>query len=334
MLYQGLRMTLIVMALAFVTLGWGQAFADDTVPAPSEKAFPAAADEPEAEIKHDPSQGPEKLVFAFQKQKDPKAIKEQADQLAAILTADLAIPVEVVVPSNYAASVEGLISNRVHVIYTDSLPFILARAEAPVRLLLAEERDGRTDYDSLFVVRKDSPLATLADLKGKRMMFTSATSTSGHLMARSRLVNEGLLKKGQDPAEFFSQVNFAGGYDRALLAVLNGQADVCAVSDYTMQGDKADVYLTKEQRDQLRVLAETPGVPTHLICVRADLPLKLQENIKEALLIVSGNHGELLSDVYGAAKLVEVDPMRHTAAIDKALENTGLSVNKFVDIKK
>lgn len=277
---------------------------------------------------------PDKLVFVFQKQKDPKAIKEQADQLANNLSKEIGIPVEVVIPANYATSVQALISKRAHVAYTDALPFILARAEAPVQLLLAEERDGRTDYDSIFVVAKDSPIQSLADAKGKRMMFTSPTSTSGYLMAYSRLVTDGLLNKGQEPTEFFSTVNFAGGYDRALLAVLNGQADICAVSDYTMEGAKADVYLTSEQRAKLRVVAETPGVPTHLISVRSDMSGDVIASIHSALLKVSTEHPELIADVYGAAKLVSVDPAKHVAAIEKALENTGLSVNKFVDISK
>ena len=75
----------------------------------------------------------------------------------------------------------------------------------------------------LFVVKKDSPYKSLQDLKGKRMMFTSPTSTSGYVMAYSRLVDEGLLQPKENPNKYFGEVRFAGGYDRALLAVLNDQ---------------------------------------------------------------------------------------------------------------
>lgn len=203
--------------------------------------------------------------------------------------------------------------------------FFWLKKEAPVRLIVAEERDGRTDYDSIIVVAKDSPIKTLADLKGKRMVFTSPTSTSGYVFAYGRLIADGLLKPGQDPKEFFSNVTFGGGYDRALLAVANGQADACAVSDYTMEGAKADVYLKKEDRDKLRVLTETPGVPTHAIMIRSDLPKDFQEKMQNALVSLSADHPELLADVYGASKLVKTDDS-HVKAAAKAIEDTKLSV--------
>lgn len=269
---------------------------------------------------------PDKIVVAFQKQKDPQAIQETADRVAAFLTAEVGIPVQVMVPASYSASIQALISNHAQVAYLSSIPFVLARNEAPVELMLAEVREGRTDYDSVFVVRKDSPYQTLADLKGARMMFTSATSTSGYVMAYSRLVNEGLVEKRQNPGAFFRSVNFAGGYDRALIAVHRGQADVCAVSDYTVEGDKADVYTTAAMRGELRVLAETPGVPTHLVCNRKDLPADIKEKLKAAFLKLSAEQPELLSDVYGAAEFKEVPEDEHIATTLQALDNTGLAV--------
>ena len=268
---------------------------------------------------------PEKIVFVFQKQKNPQDVKASADKVAAYLAEKVGTEVEVLVPSSYGASVQAIVSNKAQLAYTSALPFLLAQKEAPVRLIVAEERDGRTDYDSIIVVAKDSPIKTLDDLKGKRMVFTSPTSTSGYVFAYGRLIADGLLKPGQDPKEFFSNVTFGGGYDRALLAVANGQADACAVSDYTMEGAKADVYLKKEDRDKLRVLSETPGVPTHAIMIRSDLPKDFQEKMQNALVSLSTDHPELLADVYGASKLVKTDDS-HVKAAAKAIEDTKLSV--------
>lgn len=298
-----------------------------TRPATAPATQPAAARPapPEAPV-------PAKLVFAFAKQKDPRALHDDAAEVARILTEEIGVPVEVLVPTSYGAVVQAVIAGKAHVTYTDSMPFLLARAEAPFELLLAEERDGRTDYHSIFVVRQDSPYQTLADLRGARMMFTSPTSTSGYVMAYSRLVDEGLLQKQQDPVAFFGAVNFAGGYDRALLAVANGQADACAVSDYTFRGAKADVYSTPEMREQLRILTETPGVPTHVIGIRSDLPQSLKHNIRDALLKIAKERPELLADVYGAARFVEVKEEEHVRGSVKALENTGLGAKGLVGV--
>jgi len=273
---------------------------------------------------------PESIVFAFQKQKDPRKIAQTAARVSEILSKEIGVKVEVMVPASYGASVQALVSNKAQVAYLSSIPFILAKKEAPVQPLLVEERADKTFYNSIYVVAKDSPYTTLNELKGKRMMFTSPTSTSGYVMAYSRLVDEGLLTPRQNPAEFFGSVNFAGGYDRALLSVLNGQADACAVSDYTMEGAKADIYLTPTQRSKLRVLTRTPGVPTHLIAIRSDLPVDIQLKMKKALLKISHEQPHLLADVYGAATFVEVDEKVHIASAVKALTNTGLQEKKLV----
>ncbi len=275
-------------------------------------------------------QVPAKLVFAFQKQSDPRRIRETADQVGQFLTEQLGIPTEVLIPASYGASVQAMVSNHAQVAYLSSIPFLLAREEAPVEMLLAELREDRTDYDSIFVVRKDSPYQNLADLRAARVMWTSPTSTSGFVMAYSRLVDEGLLEPRQPPSDFFDSVNYAGGYDRALLAVHNDQADVCAVSYYTIEGDRADVYSTAEMRENLRVLARTSGVPTHLVCVRGDLPEDLKQRIQSALLQLSDERPELLADVYGAARFAVVQEDEHVEGAYRALQNTGLGLQGLV----
>lgn len=274
---------------------------------------------------------PDKLVFLFQKQKDPREVEDHARRVAELLTDRIGVPVDVVVPASYGASVQALVSGRAHVAYVSALPYLLAKEEAPVRLILAEVRGGTTSYSSIFVVKADAKIESLAGLKGAHMLFTSPTSTSGYVMPYSRLVGDGLLEPKQDPAAFFGKTSFAGGYDRALRGVLNGQADVCAVSDYTMEGPKADVYLTAEERAGLRILDRTPGVPTHGICVRADLPEPLQEKIRDALLDLSRSEADLLADVYGAAEFQAVDGDEHVQSAITALERTGLGLKGLVE---
>lgn len=286
---------------------------------------------------------PSELVFAFQKQKDPNQIREHADQVAAFLTKEIGLPVKAFIPSDYAASVQAMVSGKADIMYSDSFPYLLARRDAGAKLLLAELRpdihgNERTDYDSVFVVRKDSPIQSIEELvsqaKSQRMVFTSTTSTSGYVMAYWRLVKEGLLEPRQDPRTVFASVNFGGGYTQALQQVIDGRADVAAVSHYTVEGKKADVYLKPEERAKLRILARTPGVPTHVICARGALSDALLAKVKAALLKLSQEQPELLADVYGAAKLTEVDPDQHVASVTEALEYLGIDVSGLVKLPK
>jgi len=282
---------------------------------------------------------PESLTFVFQKQKDPAEIKDDADAVAAFLSEQIGVPVKVQVPLDYGMSVQAMVSGKADVAYVSSIPFLLARRDADAELLLAEVRtdaqgNERTNYDSIFVVRDDSPIQSMQDIVDNasdlRMAFTSRTSTSGYVMAYRRLVKEGLLKPGQDPDEVFKSADWAGGYAKALQQVADDRADLCAVSFYTMEGESAKRYLDQETRDKLRIVARTPNVPTHLICVRGGISDQMKQKIKDALLKLSQEKSELLADVYGAKRLTEVDPEQHVAATVEAFEYLDLPVEGFV----
>lgn len=284
------------------------------------------------------AEDPSELVFVFQKQKDPTKIQEGAEKVGQVLSEALGMPVKTVVPTDYGATVQALVSKKADVAYVSAIPFLLARRDAGATLLLAEQRadasgTDRTDYDSVFVARKDSPLNSIADIvknaKDIRMCFTSTTSTSGYVMAYRRLVNEGLLKAGQNPGGVFKSAVFGGSYTLALEQVLDGRADLCAVSFYTVEGPTATKYLKPEQLENLKIVARTPGVPTHLVCARGGLSDDLRARITLALLKLSREHPDLLADVYGARAMVEVDENAHIATAIEAMKYLGLPIEDF-----
>lgn len=329
MRFPPLFFTLLCLMTAFVGCGESQPSSDTAETTPQ-----ASAD---ADTTTDTDEM-DRLVLVLQKQKDPDALREDADRIGEALTERLHVPVEVMIPGNYSASVQALVSGQADVAYVSSLPFLLARRDGNARLILAERRtdargQARTDYDSLIVVRKDSDLETIDDLKanadGVTFCFTSPTSTSGFVFAMLRMVRESVLEAGQEPDEVFEEVQFGGGYTQALRQVVDGRADACAVSFYTIEGPRADVYLPAEEREQLRVLARTPGVPTHIVCVRGGLSEAMATRVQVALLEMADESPELLSDVYGTADFVTVDENEHVAATIEAVEAAGVPLERL-----
>jgi phosphonate transport system substrate-binding protein len=295
--------------------------------APASRATEAAAARPQSP-----------LVMVFQKQKDPTDIKARADEVAAILSRELGRPVKAFVPTDYAATVQALVSKRADFAYVSAIPFLLARRDGGATLLLAEVREdaqgvSRTTYDSVFVVPHNSPLQTLDDLtresKNLRIAFTSTTSTSGYVMAYRRLVTEELLKPKQDPKEVFRSVSFGGSYTQALQQVLTGRADVCAVSFYTVEGSTADTYTTPDERKKLRILARTPDVPTHLVCARGGLDDETRSAMRAAILKLARERPDLLASVYGARVLAEVDENEHVRPAVEALDYLGVPLESL-----
>lgn len=272
---------------------------------------------------------PATLVFSFQKQKNPEELKKSAQIVAQFLTKEIGHKVEVLVPTSYSAAVQGLISKKVHVAYMDSLPYLLASKESEIEIIAVEKRNGKTSYDSILVVPADSKIKSIKDLKGKSIAFSSQTSTSGYLFPYSRLIDEKEITSPNELNSYFSKITYSGGYDKALMAVLNQQVDAAALSDYAFEGAKSSLYIDEASKSRLRILTRTPGVPTHLVAVSKELSEPLRAKIQKALLLLSEKSPDTLSSVYGAAELIKPEA-GHVKNTEAALKNTQLLPENFV----
>lgn len=293
---------------------------DKTPTTPPAPANNATAPEVTPETKPEPEVAKiEKLVFAFQPQENPEGLAPNAEQLAKFLESKIGIKCEVFLPTSYAAVVEALRSENADVAYFSGWPYLIAHSKADVELILAETRAGQPFYYSQWYVAQDSPIQSTADLKGKDIAFTSPTSTSGYLFPLAKIIDDGHLKTGQDPKEFFGEVLFAGGYEQALKALVNGKVVAAAASDYAFTR-----YLTEDEQKKIRVLTKQGPVPTHGIGVRKALPQDVKDKIRDAFLELNKDDNKaLLKSVYGAEELVARTHEEHIKALDAAQKSVG-----------
>lgn len=267
---------------------------------------------------------PNTLILAFQPQENPTKLQLNAEAFAQFLGDEVKRPTKVFLPTDYSVVVEALRAGHAHVAYFSAWPYVKARELAGVELLLAEVRaDGRTAYVSRWYTRDDTGIRTLADARGKRAAFTSPTSTSGYLFPYAKLIDEGLLPERGDPKNFFREVLFAGGYEQSLKALVNGQVDLAAASDYALPR-----YLNEEERKNIVILSEQGPVPSHCIAVKSSLSPALKTQIKAAFLKLNApEHKDLLKTLYGAERLAEVTHQAHVGPLAHALKITGLETD-------
>ncbi len=275
------------------------------------------------------AQGQKTLTIVFPSRSDSTDLQTKANAVAAFLSKELRMPVVAQIGDDTAA-VEALRANRADVAFLSSRPALKAEQLANAKLYLAEVRpnySGRFTYNSIFVVPKNSPLktqgnakATLTQLQGKRMAFTSPTSGSGFIFPVSELVRQGLVPNRDRLDGFFGQVSYGGNYGKALQAVLRGQADAAAVSEYAL----FPPYITDAERSQLRVLHKIAGVPAHGVAIDDDVPAPMRGRVINAMLKLnqSPNNG-LLRNLYNSTELVQVDHNRHLAPVRDALKRAG-----------
>lgn len=270
------------------------------------------------------------LRIVFPSRSDTTDLQNKANAVAKFLSQELKTPVEAVVTDDTAA-VEALRANRADVAFLSSRPALKAEQLANAQMYLAEVRpnySGGYTYRSVMVVPNNSPLQpqksakqTLEQLRGKKMAFTSPTSGSGFIFPVAELVKLGFVPNRDRLEGFFGQVNYGDNYSGALQAVLRGQADVAAVSEYALKPP----YITEAESKKLRVLYAIPGVPAHGVVIDDDVPAATRNNLIEAMLKLNQpQNNEMLRSLYNSTELVKVDGDRHLQPMQQALKNVGI----------
>ena len=246
---------------------------------------------------------PDGLTLAFIPQENPEKLLGDIKAITPWLSKQVGVPVRGFVTSDHAAAVEALRNGDADISFMGALPYVLANQEVGATALLAEVYRGAPLYSGRVFVRRDSGIDKPADLKGKSIAFADPISESGYLYPLDIFVEEGLLKRGEDPEAFFGKVFFAGGYQQAIQAMAAGLVDAAGVSQY------AELLLTPEQQTEVKWIAESKPIPSHTVIARKGLDPALKQKFVAAMLKLNEpEHRALLKHVYGPDGYVVADP--------------------------
>ena len=213
-----------------------------------------------------------------------EAATEQVRKLGPItkyLESKLGMKVEFIPVSDYPAAVEALVNKNVDMVWFGGFTHVQANVRSGGKIIPIAQREEDTKFQSVFITKTNSGIKTLADLKGKQVSFGSASSTSGHLMPRSFL-----LEAKIDPDKDFKRVAYSGAHDATIASVVSGKVDAAAL-DITVWNKF--VSEKKVDTNEVNVFYTTPGYFNYNWSVHADMPIALRERVTKAILDISPN---------------------------------------------
>ena len=104
--------------------------------------------------------------------------------------------------------------------------YILANEKyGVVPLARGVSSQGKSECQAVIVVAPDSPMQTIEDVRGKRLVFGSKTSTQGHLIP---LI---IFARHNISLDDFVSYEWTGSSHNCAEAVASGEADVCGMQD-------------------------------------------------------------------------------------------------------
>ena len=218
--------------------------------------------------------------------------------------------------TDYAASVEGLVNNKLDMVWFGGFTFVQANARSGGKITPLVQRAEDEKFRSVFITASND-IKQLADLKGKTFSFGSESSTSGHLMPRSYL-----LAAKINPDTDMKRIAFSGAHDATVAAVAGGKVDAGALNISVWEKLVAE---RKVDPAAVRVFYTTPAYYDYNWSVRSDMNPALKKKITDAFLALdpSTPEGKEILALQRATKFVPTTPANY-ATIEAAARNAGL----------
>ncbi len=208
----------------------------------------------------------------------PTELARKAAPLVKYLEQKLGMKVEYTPVSDYAAAVEALANKQVDMAWFGGFTFVQANVRSGGKAVPLVQREEDEKFKSVFITSEPS-INSLADLKGKTLSFGSASSTSGHLMPRSFMLDAKI-----DPDKDLKRVAFSGAHDATIAAVSAGKVDAGALNISVWDKFVAD---KKVDTSKVRVFYTTPAYFDYNWTVHADMPAALKDKVSRAFLDLS-----------------------------------------------
>jgi len=182
------------------------------------------------------------------------------------------VTIEMKVSKTYDQCQDALVGGQVDFVRFGPASYVLAQQKnRNVQLLAMEEENGRKRFKGVIIVRADSGITSLSELKGRSFAFGDPTSTVGRYLSQAELLKAGIHAKDLKSFEYLNR------HDKVAKAVALGDFDAGAVM--------VSVFEKENEEGRLKVISSFDNVTKPWIA-REGLPADVCEALRESLLSI------------------------------------------------
>jgi phosphonate transport system substrate-binding protein len=215
----------------------------------------------------------EELRFGSVAMDVPAEMHRRLTPLTRYLSDELKMPVTLKLAKNMPAAIDDVAEGVVDIAYLTPVAYIKSHKKGNTRLVAKTVTKGQASFKLMIVVREDSPIRTINDLKDKTFAFGDKAA----LLQRAVVVGSGL------PLESLSSYEFLGHYDNIVRAVLHNDFDA---------GILKDTKAFQWQGKGIRILYASDDLPPYNIAARGKIDDAVLKNLQAAFLKLDAKNPE------------------------------------------
>lgn len=212
------------------------------------------------------------IRFGIVPLESPAEMFKRFGPLAEYLGKKLGRKVELKVAVDFHGAMEDIGYGATQLCFMTPSTYLEAHNKYDIEVLVKALRGGKPYHHSVIIVRGDSGINSLEDIKGRTFAFGDLHSTSSHIVPRAMLLNAGI------DLNDLLYYNYLGHHDNVVNAVLRGDFDAGGVMESVAQRFK----------DRgIKIIKFSEDIPEFNICVSRTLPEKDRTSIKMALIALT-----------------------------------------------
>ncbi|HAN31280.1 MAG TPA: hypothetical protein DCQ06_06740 [Myxococcales bacterium] len=209
--------------------------------------------------------------------------KDAFSPIAKWLSKELGVEIRFVLADSYDDLVERFVRKEIDLVQLSPLSYVVAKEHMPgLHLLGTSLSFGAAEYSSLLIVRADSTLREMSDLKGNatkiRFGYVHERSASGFL-----LPYDALLRNDIDPQRDLKMIRM-GSHEHAVKALMRGQVDLAAVSSGTLNNVRRGVVIGV---GNIRTFYKAGRLPYDAVCAGSWVSDSASQKITSAFASLS-----------------------------------------------